>query len=86
MRAISVQGITKYLGGRPLFKDLSFTLYEKDKCGLVGRNGCGKSSVLRILAEEMVPDEGKIVVSPALRLGILPQLTDYSRQVIALRE
>jgi ABC transport system ATP-binding/permease protein len=78
MRAISVQSITKYLGGRALFKDLSFTLYERDKCGLVGRNGCGKSSILRILGDDLVPDEGKIVISPALRLGILPQLTDYS--------
>jgi len=86
MRAISVQQITKFLGGRPLFEGISFTLTERDRCGLIGRNGCGKSTILKIIAGLLVPDEGKVVISPSLRLGVLPQATDYSDQPISVEE
>jgi ATP-binding cassette subfamily F protein uup len=86
MRAISVQEITKYLGGRPLFEKVSFTLTERDRCGLIGRNGCGKSTILKIIGGQLVADEGKVVISPSLRLGVLPQTTDYSDQPISVEQ
>lgn len=84
MRAISVQEITKYLGGRPLFEKVSFTLTERDRCGLIGRNGCGKSTILKIIAGQLTPDEGRVVISPSLRIGVLPQTTDYSDQSVTV--
>jgi ATP-binding cassette subfamily F protein uup len=86
MRAISVQEITKYLGGRPLFEKVSFTLTERDRCGLIGRNGCGKSTILKIISGQLTPDDGKVVVSPSLRLGVLPQNTDYSDQPVTVEQ
>jgi ATP-binding cassette subfamily F protein uup len=78
MRALSIQGITKHLGGKLLFENLSFTLTEGDRGALIGRNGYGKSTLLKIILGDLEPDEGEVVISPNLRVGSLAQHTDYS--------
>ncbi len=55
---INCQSIGKAFGERPLFEGLSFALHEGDRVGLIGPNGTGKSTLLKILAGLEVPDEG----------------------------
>jgi sulfate-transporting ATPase len=70
---LSVSGLTKTAGGRDILKDLSFSLFADAKVGIIGRNGSGKTSLLRILAGEEAPTEGVVVPVPGLTRGYVPQ-------------
>lgn len=71
---LTVTHITKNYGIETVLNDVSFTVNRGDRLGLVGPNGCGKTTLLRIIAGEETPDMGKIHFSPAsLRIGYLPQ-------------
>ena len=70
---LSCEGIGKSYGVQPLFRDLSFALYEGDRVGLVGPNGSGKTTLLRILAGMDAPDGGTRSQRRFLRLGYVPQ-------------
>uniref|UniRef100_Q01TU9 ABC transporter related n=1 Tax=Solibacter usitatus (strain Ellin6076) TaxID=234267 RepID=Q01TU9_SOLUE len=72
-RLISIDRISKTLGGRELFKDLSFTLTPGTRLGLLGLNGTGKTTLLRILSGEIAPDSGAVERAPALRLVYFDQ-------------
>ena len=67
---INVQKISKAFGANPLFQNISFTVSEGDRIGLIGPNGSGKSTLLRMLAGEVEPDEGEIAVRKRLRLSL----------------
>jgi ATP-binding cassette, subfamily F, member 3 len=70
---ISVDQLSVSFGGFFLFKQVSFLVNSHDKIGLVGRNGAGKTTLLKIFMGMQQPDEGKVIVPPAIRLGYLPQ-------------
>ena len=72
-RLVSVEGISCELGGRTLFRDLSFVLTPGTRLGLLGRNGTGKTTLLRLLAGEMEPDAGRIERAGALRIVYFDQ-------------
>ena len=72
-RLISVEGVAKDLGGRTLFRDLSFVLSPGARLGLVGQNGTGKTTLLRILNGEMAPDAGEARRAEALRIVYFDQ-------------
>lgn len=61
MNMISIEKMTKTYGEKVLFNDISFTIAEKDRVGLIGVNGTGKSSLLKIVAGVDVPDSGEII-------------------------
>ena len=61
------------IGTQKLLDDAVISLHAKEKIGLVGRNGCGKSSFLKILAKEAEPDEGNIIFRNNVKIGYLPQ-------------
>ncbi|WNS73929.1 ABC-F family ATP-binding cassette domain-containing protein [Bacillus sp. DTU_2020_1000418_1_SI_GHA_SEK_038] len=61
MKMISVENITKTYGEKELFNDISFTISEKDRVGLIGVNGTGKSSLLKIVAGVDLSDSGEIM-------------------------
>jgi ATP-binding cassette subfamily F protein uup len=67
-KLIAVKGVTKSLGERVLFKDLSFTLSPQMTLGLLGPNGSGKSTLLKLLKGEIRPDSGTIVTASELRI------------------
>ncbi len=70
---INAQGITKSFGANPLFQDISFTVSEGDRIGLIGPNGSGKSTLLRILAGTVNPDSGELAVRKRLRFSFVEQ-------------
>src|SRR3954464_4257399 len=70
---LNVQEISKAFGAKPLFEDVSFTVSEGDRVGLIGPNGSGKSPLLRILAGTEVPDSGNVAVRKRLRLSYVAQ-------------
>jgi ATP-binding cassette subfamily F protein uup len=70
---INAQGISKSFGANPLFQDVSFTVSEGDRIGLIGPNGSGKSTLLRILAGDVNPDGGKVAVRKRIRLSYVEQ-------------
>jgi ATP-binding cassette subfamily F protein uup len=74
---INAQGITKSFGANPLFQDISFTVSESDRIGLIGPNGSGKSTLLRILAGSVSPDSGELAVRKRLRFSFVEQDSSF---------
>src|SRR5215470_3577796 len=70
---INVQNISKAFGAKPLFEDVSLTVSEADRIGLIGPNGSGKSTLLRILAGTERPDSGDVAVRKRLQLSYVEQ-------------
>jgi ATP-binding cassette subfamily F protein uup len=70
---INAQGISKSFGANPLFQNVSFTVSEGDRIGLIGPNGSGKSTLLRILGGDVSPDSGEIAVRKRIRLSYVEQ-------------
>lgn len=71
---LSVQNLNKSYGIETILRDVTFTLNNGERLGLIGANGCGKTTLLRILAGEEKPDSGTIRFMPAkLKTGYLPQ-------------
>ncbi len=70
---INAQGISKSFGANPLFQNVSFTVSEADRIGLIGPNGSGKSTLLRILGGDVNPDSGDIAVRKRIRLSYVEQ-------------
>ncbi len=73
MALISLQNISLAFGGEPLLDDVTLNIEKGDHICLVGRNGSGKSSLLKVIAGEIEPDDGKIVKSASLKIASLPQ-------------
>lgn len=86
MKAIVLQNLAIHQSGRPLFAGLSLVLREDERVGLIGRNGCGKSTLLRIISGHTEADEGSVTVSPALSLGVLPQVSPEVRHDQTIEE
>jgi ABC transport system ATP-binding/permease protein len=70
---INVQGISKAFGANPLFQEVSFTVSEGDRIGLIGPNGSGKSTLLRILAGSEDPDDGDVAFRKRIRVTCVQQ-------------
>jgi ATP-binding cassette subfamily F protein uup len=79
-RLIVAEGLSKTLGGRTLFRNLSFTLAPGTKLGVLGSNGTGKSTLLRILAEEITTDTGEVNRAE----GLLVSWFDQNREQLDL--
>jgi ATP-binding cassette subfamily F protein 3 len=73
MPIITVSDLTKSFGDVPVLAGVSFALQPGEKVGLVGRNGVGKTTLLRLLAGREVPDRGSVAVRPGATVGYLPQ-------------
>jgi ABC transport system ATP-binding/permease protein len=70
---INAQRISKAFGAKPLFEEISFTISEADRIGLIGPNGSGKSTLLRILAGTEQPDSGDVAIRKRLKLSYVEQ-------------
>ncbi len=78
---LNVNSLSFYFGGRAIFEDANLQIKPKDKIGLIGLNGKGKSTLLKIIAGEYQPDEGSISKSGDCTIGFLNQdLLSYQTQ------
>ncbi len=73
---LGIHQISKTYGDNQVLNQVSFALNPGQKLGLVGANGVGKSTLLKIIVGELEPDSGTIALKPGTRLGYLPQLLD----------
>jgi ATP-binding cassette subfamily F protein uup len=74
---INAQRIAKSFGANPLFQNVSFTVSEGDRIGLIGPNGSGKSTLLRILGGSVSPDSGELAVRKRLRFSFVEQDSSF---------
>jgi len=70
---IQLEGVAKSFGGQALFRDVSWRIGERERVGLVGPNGVGKTTVCRIIADLETPDEGRVSRPRSVTVGYLPQ-------------
>jgi ATP-binding cassette, subfamily F, member 3 len=77
MIVCSIQQISKMFGGNLIFENLSLEINEHDRIGLVGRNGAGKTTIFKLLANAESPDEGQIHLKKGAKVGYLAQIPQY---------
>ena len=75
MTVLSVHNVTKSFGDRVLFDRLTFDIAEHDRVGFIGSNGCGKTTLFRLITGEETPDSGDILPARETRIGYLEQHT-----------
>ena len=75
---INAQGLSKRYGTAPLFQNISFTVSEGDRIGLIGPNGSGKSTLLEILHGHVKPDSGNVAIRKGTRLSCVSQISEFA--------
>jgi ATP-binding cassette subfamily F protein 3 len=75
---VEISHLTKYFGAIPVLIDVSASIFEKDRIGLVGVNGAGKSTLLQVICQMISHDEGSVTKPTAVRIGYLKQNSDFS--------
>ena len=83
---LNLINITVSFGGRDLYKNISFQINPKDKIGIVGKNGAGKSTMLKLIIGEQKPTSGSVNMTNSLTLGYLPQELNVSSNEEILNE
>ena len=76
---ISINGLTVAYGGFTLLNDINFHISENDRIGLVGKNGAGKSTILKLICGLQHPSSGRIAVPPGIKIGYLPQIMEHHK-------
>jgi ATP-binding cassette subfamily F protein uup len=74
---ISAQGLSKRYGAAPLFQDISFTVSEGARIGVIGPNGSGKSTLLEMLIGRVKPDSGDVATRKGTRLSCVAQISEF---------
>jgi len=72
-KIIELKGISKRFGEKQLISDFSYLLLRNDRIGIIGRNGVGKSTLLKIIMGEIAPDCGEVVVGETVKIGYFSQ-------------
>ena len=75
---LSIKHLSKSFDGRTLFSDVSLEVEGGERIALLGDNGTGKSTLIKILMGEEEPDEGKLRLGPTVKIGYLPQIIRFS--------
>lgn len=84
MNLINIENITKYYTDTPLFEDASFTVDEMEKVGVIGINGTGKTTLLRMLIGAETPDQGTVTRANNIVIRYLPQAPDFQKDATVL--
>src|SRR5437667_729659 len=74
---LSCQSLTASFGAHPLFEDISLSISDGDRLGLIGPNGSGKSTLLDILAGEKQPDSGSVAARKGAKLAYVAQNVEF---------
>ncbi|NJW53599.1 ABC-F family ATP-binding cassette domain-containing protein [Salinimicrobium oceani] len=83
---LNIHNLSVSFGGEYLFEEITFRLGAGDRVGLIGKNGAGKSTMLKILSREMEPDTGQIAADKDLKIGFLKQDIDFVEGRTVLEE
>ena len=86
MKMISIESVSKSYGEKQLFQDISITITEKDRVGLIGVNGTGKSSLLKIVAGIDIPDSGEMVKAKDYTISYLSQQPELNPELTVLEQ
>ena len=84
MNILNIEHISKIYGEKVIFEDASFGVQDEDKVGIIGINGTGKSTLLKMLAGEEVPETGQIIMQNNVRLAYLPQNPQFPENATIL--
>ena len=83
---LNIHNLSVSFGGTYLFEEVTFRLGAGDRVGLVGKNGAGKSTMLKILSRELAPDSGVIATEKEIKIGFLKQDIDFVKGRTVLEE
>ena len=83
---ISIQNLSVEFSARPLFDNINYVINKRDKIALVGKNGAGKSTMLKIIAGLQHPTSGRVVVPEGVTIGYLPQQMEVSDTLTVVDE
>ena len=72
-RIIECENVGKSMGGKQLLRDFTYTILRDERMAVVGENGCGKTTFLRMLAGQLAPDEGTINIGETVKIGFFTQ-------------
>lgn len=86
MALLQVTGLTKYFGSERIFEDISFEIQAGEKLGLIGKNGCGKSTLIHILTGTEDYDQGEIGWAQNAMIGYLPQIVTFNEATTIYQE
>jgi ATP-binding cassette subfamily F protein uup len=81
---INAQGLSKRYGLAPLFEDISFTVSEGERIGLIGPNGSGKSTLLEILFGRVKPDKGNVAVRKGAQVSFVEQISRFEAEATCI--
>lgn len=77
MNILNIEHVSKVFGEKIIFDDVSYGIHQGDKIGIIGINGTGKSTILKIIAGLEEPDEGQVIMQNGLRITYLPQNPEF---------
>ncbi|UVI30875.1 ABC-F family ATP-binding cassette domain-containing protein [Paenibacillus spongiae] len=72
-KIVELEGVTKSFGGKAVIRGFDYIAVPEDRVGIVGRNGQGKSTLLKLIARQLQPDAGEVKLGPTVRLGVFSQ-------------
>lgn len=78
MNILNIEHVSKVFGEKIIFDDVSYGIHQGDKIGIIGINGTGKTTILKIIAGLEEPDEGQVIMQNGLRTTYLPQNPEFS--------
>ncbi|ENQ3077235.1 ABC-F family ATP-binding cassette domain-containing protein [Bacillus cereus] len=86
MRMLTVENVSKSYGDKPLFNGLSFSIAEGQRAGIIGVNGTGKSTLLKIIAGAEIPDTGEMTHTRGYTISYLSQQPDFKENLTVLEQ
>ncbi|MCM3736705.1 ABC-F family ATP-binding cassette domain-containing protein [Bacillus cytotoxicus] len=86
MRMLTVENVSKSYGDKPLFDGLSFSIAEGQRAGIIGVNGTGKSTLLKIIAGAEIPDTGEMTHTRGYTISYLSQQPDFKENLTVLEQ
>ncbi|MEI6125899.1 MAG: ATP-binding cassette domain-containing protein, partial [Pseudomonadota bacterium] len=79
---ISIENLSKSYGSQVLFEEAGFKLNSRERVGLVGRNGHGKTTLFRMIVGEEHPDSGTIIIPKGYRIAYVRQHIDFAEDTV----
>ena len=81
MSLLEITGLTHSFGENLLYKNAGFTLNKGEHIGIVGQNGTGKSTLIKICTEQIIPDSGRVIWRPNITIGYLDQYAEIGGRI-----